>query len=650
MKRASFVTWITAYRPHLFAALLAIAVLVASFGNYTPGTDYQSLYTNRHGQLVQALDEVYVTIEHADLSASDSQEQVLAQVNAARTALKRTDFWTRYLEPLAYRSINGPLPVEWETEVFEKFEKPYRREGAGLTLAALHLDEDLPQRDTLLRLIDRARKAAQVYGADSITARLSSFHHFYLCNRLFLLNLAAIYTTGFECPDPTQVVPEVATALQSAMEITTAFNRSFPATPAPPAYLQLLHDAGVFVAHQPRHRDSFDHYTFIRNYINPLYRINQELIRQYGVVSRSLVDYSLSKKAVSIFDKQLYMGQNPKGIYSRVQDSTTLATIADVGQKLFFDPILSGNNQRSCASCHAPASCFADTFTSALHFNRSQRLPRNSPSLANAPYNHLLMLDGKHFTLQHQGKDVIANPDEMNCTSADALAKVLSCPDYRKPLERLLVHTPQEPEVSMEHIVSAVTWYYSRFSNGAAPFDDAMNGSGNLNADAVQGFNLFMGKAQCATCHFVPLFNGVKPPCVGSEFEVIGVPADTAYTRLSADVGRYGINPAPETRNAFRTGSLRNIARTAPYMHNGVFATLQQVVDFYNAGGGVGHGLQVPNQTLSADSLHLTATEKRQLIAFMHALNEQIPPAPLPSQLPASRLKALNTRKPGGEY
>jgi cytochrome c peroxidase len=599
---------------------------------------------------MQSLNDLYTTIQQADVTTPVGRTQVQAQINTARIALKRADFWLRYLEPLAYRSINGPLPVEWETEVFEKFEKPYRREGAGLTLAALHLEEEQPQRDTLLYLIERARAAAQVFGADSITTHLGSFHHFYLCNRLFLLNLAAIYTTGFECPDATQVVPELSRSLQSASEIATAFNRSFPATPVPDAYLQLLGQAVHFVAGQPQHRDSFDHYTFIRTYVNPLYRLNQQLIRQYGVVSHSLVDYSLSKKAVSIFDKQLYTGQNAKGIFSRVQDSSTLAAIAGLGRQLFFDPILSGNNQRSCASCHAPESCFADTLTSSLHFNKQQHLARNTPSLVNAPYNHLLMQDGKHFTLQHQGKDVIANPDEMNCTATDALEKVMSCAGYRRELQKLLPYTPQEPEVSMEHVVSAITWYYSTFSSGTAPFDDAMNGIGHLTADAMQGFNLFMGKAQCATCHFVPQFNGVKPPCVGSEFEVIGVPSDTAYTRLSADVGRFGINPAHETRNAFRTGSLRNIARTAPYMHNGVFATLLQVVDFYDAGGGVGHGLQVPNQTLSADSLHLTATEKQQLLAFLHSLNESLPVTTMPSLLPSSRIKALNSRKPGGEY
>jgi cytochrome c peroxidase len=177
-----------------------------------------------------------------------------------------------------------------------------------------------------------------------------------------------------------------------------------------------------------------------------------------------------------------------------------------------------------------------------------------------------------------------------------------------------------------------------------------MNRQGTLSSDARDGFNLFMGKAQCGTCHFLPLFNGVKPPYIGSEFEVLGTPADTIYSALSADTGRYGVNPAPETHRAFRTGTLRNIARTAPYMHNGVFTTLMQVINFYDAGGGAGHGLNVPNQTLSADSLQLSPREKNAIISFLITLNEDLPPVATPASLPRARNKELNTRVPGGIY
>ncbi len=100
-------------------------------------------------------------------------------------------------------------------------------------------------------------------------------------------------------------------------------------------------------------------------------------------------------------------------------------------------------------------------------------------------------------------------------------------------------------------IVSAITIYYSQFSRYYSRFDEAVNNRDiHLSAGAKQGFNLFMSKAQCATCHFVPQFNGVKPPYVGSEFEVLGVPSDTTFKSLGSDKGRYDVNPADETRSA----------------------------------------------------------------------------------------------------
>jgi cytochrome c peroxidase len=159
-----------------------------------------------------------------------------------------------------------------------------------------------------------------------------------------------------------------------------------------------------------------------------------------------------------------------------------------------------------------------------------------------------------------------------------------------------------------------------------------------------------MGKGRCATCHFVPYFNGVKPPYIGSEFEVIGTPEDTAFTKLSVDRGRYMVNPAPETMNAFRTGSLRNNQYTKPYMHNGVFNTLEEVIAFYDAGGGTGKKLTVNNQTLSGDSLKLSPLEKKQLISFIHSLNENIIFESAPAALPPSSDKELNKRKVGGQY
>jgi cytochrome c peroxidase len=285
-----------------------------------------------------------------------------------------------------------------------------------------------------------------------------------------------------------------------------------------------------------------------------------------------------------------------------------------------------------------------------MQFDGQQLLTRNTPTLINSIYNHLLMLDGKHISLQNQAKDVMTNPLELGGNEKEVVQKVLSCDEYKKAFKNFLKYTPQEPEITLDHIVSAITIYYSKFSNYNAPFDDAMNKIKEIEPAARQGFNIFMSRAQCGTCHFVPQFNGVKPPYIGTEFEVLGVPADTGFKKPGMDKGRYGVNPVAEMLNAFRTGSVRNAMYTKPYMHNGIFTSLEQVIDFYDAGGGTGKGLKVNNQTLSADSLRLTSIEKLNLLLFMRSLNENINFDAPPLKLPASKDKLLNSRKVGGEY
>lgn len=582
---------------------------------------------------------------------SKSIAEIREQLLKTRLSLKRVDFWLRYLEPLAYKKINSPLPVEWETEVFEKFEKPYKRVGAGLTLALLYLEEEKVDKDSLAFLISASLAATQTFHADSITDQLKKHHHFYLANRLFLLNLAAIYTTGFECPDTAQVIPELKSMLKDMQLVYGLFNESFPEQKLSPEYVALFQKTVEFVQAQPNNYSQFDHFTFIRDFVNPLYSIHQQLIRNHKVYSKNNLDYSLNKQANSIFDKKLYNGQSSKGIFLRVTDTVVLSEIDRVGKLLFYDPILSGNNQRSCVSCHNPATYFTDTLhQTSLQFNGKESLARNTPSLVNADFNHLLMADGKHYTLQHQGKDVITNPIEMGSIDKDVIKKVLSCPDYKRTFTKLLAYTPQEKEVTMDHIVSAITFYYGKYSANYSLFDKAIQKKTSVDKGVVHGFNLFMSKGQCGTCHFVPLFNGVKPPYIGSEFEVLGTPADKGYKQLSPDKGRYNINPAVETANAFRTGTIRNAQFTQPFMHNGVFTNLEEVIEFYDNGGGTAHGLEVPNQTLSSDSLKLSKIEKADLILFIKSLTEEIPYENPPLALPQSSNKSLNTRKIGGEY
>jgi cytochrome c peroxidase len=138
-----------------------------------------------------------------------------------------------------------------------------------------------------------------------------------------------------------------------------------------------------------------------------------------------------------------------------------------------------------------------------------------------------------------------------------------------------------------------------------------------------------MGKAQCGTCHFAPNFSGLVPPLyTENESEVLGVPEDpnAAVKKADADNGRYSNKLYSEMawiyEKSFKTVTVRNAALTAPYFHNGSYKTLKQVVDFYNNGGGAGMGLNIKNQTLAADSLHLSDGEKKSLVAFMQSLND----------------------------
>ena len=157
-----------------------------------------------------------------------------------------------------------------------------------------------------------------------------------------------------------------------------------------------------------------------------------------------------------------------------------------------------------------------------------------------------------------------------------------------------------------------------------------MRNEKEISEDAKKGFNLFMGKANCATCHFAPHFSGLVPPFFNeNESEVLGVtkkPITNLPIELDGDRGRINSNVKKENswiyENSFKTMTVRNIALTKPYFHNGAFNTLEEVIDFYNEGGGEGLGLPMKNQTLPADKLDLTEIEKKQLIAFLNTLTD----------------------------
>jgi len=631
-------------RKSVFIIYFALVISSVAFHQISQPADYTNFYHQRLNDF-----ESKLTLIKKDIESNFGEANHLIQhIHEARLSLKEIDFWLRYLEPISYKWINGPLPVEYETEVHEKFEKPYRREGAGLILLEQAINNHVAK-DSCENLVSKALQGIQTFKADSILQKIKDPHHVLFCNRLLLLNLATIYTSGFDCPDTSQIIPELQQLIRSTQTIYLEWNKIYP-NYFPENYLQLFLSLHQFVSNQT-HYSSFNHFVFIRDYINPLFSLNQSMIRDKKARSSSLIDYSLRTTAQSIFSKDLYTAQSTKGLFGQVTDPTVLKEIRHYGRLFFNDPILSGNNQRSCASCHKPNQYFADTtLITHLNFNRTLPLKRNTPSLINVPFNHLLMQDGKHYTLLAQTKGVITNPEEMAGEETEIMTKVNAIKTYRSLLKKWTKLTPAYPEPSLAHISSAIIIYYASMSQYSAPFDAMMNKTLAPDSLVINGFNLFMGKAQCGTCHFAPIFNGVKPPYTNSEFEVLGVPADTAFLKKDSDIGRAMVFNAPPTQFAFRTGTIRNAAKTAPYMHNGLFNTLEQVIDFYDQGGGVGRGLDYPNQTLSAQKIGLTPGEKKALIAFIHSLTEAIPLDTTTVQLPVSQKKRNPSRTLGGVY
>ncbi|MGJ1438326.1 MULTISPECIES: cytochrome-c peroxidase [Sphingobacterium] len=297
---------------------------------------------------------------------------------------------------------------------------------------------------------------------------------------------------------------------------------------------------------------------------------------------------------------------------------------AVLGEKLFYDVALSGTHTRSCASCHHPDRAFTDGLNLQVDIHGSGRLlKRNTPTLLNAALQSNYFYDMRSLTLEDQIHDVIGNKQEMDGSVTDIVQYVSSDKIYRSLFNKAF-NTADGP-ISAEQVSNALASYIRGLTKINSRFDDYMRGDKNaLSKPEVDGFNLFMGKGKCATCHFLPLFNGVTPPkFIQSEVEVLGVPKSLKDSVLDSDLGYYDIIGVDSYKYAFKIPSVRNVKKTAPYMHNGIYRTLDEVMDFYNNGGGAGLGIKLPNQTLSDENLHLTEKEKKDIIAFMESLESQ---------------------------
>ena len=280
-------------------------------------------------------------------------------------------------------------------------------------------------------------------------------------------------------------------------------------------------------------------------------------------------------------------------------------TKAALGKALFFDPILSGDSSVSCASCHKPEFAFADTMAFSLGVS-GKKTRRNTPSVLNMANRDLLFWDGRAQTLEDQALFPIQDHDEMNLEIPLAIKRLKRAKRYKTWFLEAFGRGADKKALS-----EAIASYEATLETSESRFDLYIRNELEISADEKAGQKLFVGKAKCFDCHFSPDFTG-------DEFKNIGLFDGKTYS----DSGRYRITHKPEDLGKFKVPGLRNVAITAPYMHDGSMKTLRQVIDYYN------NPLAVVPKAINTDStfakgLNLSEVEKDHLEKFLNALTDK---------------------------
>lgn len=279
-----------------------------------------------------------------------------------------------------------------------------------------------------------------------------------------------------------------------------------------------------------------------------------------------------------------------------------------LGRMLFFDPILSGEGNLSCAGCHSPSLSWGDGLPKAVGV---KPLPLRSPTLYNLAWGQIFGWDGKFRSLEAVAFIPITSPANMNRKEDDLIAALSTIPGYQKAFAKTF---PNKPVPSRENIEAALATFERTLVSSRAPFDRWIEGNeGAIGEEAKRGFDLFNGKAACAECHQGWNFTD-------GSFHDIG-------TAIGDDIGRARHFPSSvKLRYAFKVPTLRDVARRAPYMHDGAEPTLEAVIDLYNRGG-----IDRPSRSELIKPLELTAHEKSDLIAFLKTLTEEPEPFVMPT-------------------
>ena len=539
----------------------------------------------------------------------------------ARKHYKHIEFFIEYFSPLeAKLYINGPLVPKHDidlgnamipTQGFQRIEEilfsnPVIKEKAAL-------------QNEITMLTKQLHSLEQYYSSVEITDDALAD----MC-QLQLFRVAALNLNGYDATISQYNIPETIWVLEGIAQATnylkpyTLQNKNISE-----CYQQLQKEIthGITLLNKNKDYSSFQRLEFITGIINPL---NQLLVRFHNLAK---LPWNKNKRALNLANGFLFGREsfNLQFFSIYYDDTLHLQEQAAIGKKLFSDPVLSGNNQYSCASCHNPSKAFTDGLATSISIDSTALVKRNAPTLLNVIYQQAFFHDGRAYQLEQQAADVIHNPAEMKSSLEEVVSRLQKNEQYKILFAKAFAGTLHQ-NITEYAVQKSLAEYEKTLISFNSRFDEYLHGNrASLNSREINGYNIFAGKALCGSCHFLPLFNGTVPPYfIDSEFEVIGTPGKDDSKNLDSDEGRFAVTRLEAHRSSFKTPTVRNIALTAPYMHNGAYTKLEDIIEFYHRGGGKGLGFSVPNQTLPFDSLKLTVGEKEDILLFLHTLTDTV--------------------------
>jgi len=565
--------------------------------------------------------------------------------NASRIHYKRAEALMEYYFPATAKMFNGALVNESDEEEGTQL----IIEPEGLQVVEDILFSDKPYEQISLLETHGKRLLAVSHRLGNLSDA-SPFGDFQIMDaqRMALIRIMTLSVTGFDSPASGNALKETEAELGSIRSVIKCYERVFlQKDKALYNKINTRLEQSIAYLRTADNLEELDKYVLIRQYLDPLYASLTRIMPALGIEVLDLPS-PIRLSATSIFSKAA-INTNYYNPYNTALNREAI----QLGKLLFFDPVLSGNNKRACASCHDPKLAFTDNQATSKAFGLEGNVSRNAPTIINVGFQANYFYDSRSNYLEDQIRAVTNNQHELHGDLLKSVEKLKSSPEYVK-LFKKAYKGRQDTAISVLSIIKAISSYERSLVAMDSKFDQNIRREKNtMTKEEIRGFNLFMGKAECATCHFMPMFNGTVPPAyTKTEWEILGVPtkADTSNAIIDSDPGRFAVNGMQLNRYAFKTTTLRNVALTAPYMHNGVYKTLEEVVDFYARGGGNGIGLKLETQTLPFDKLELSAQEKKDLVAFLKTLTDTAGCTSMPLRLPAFPDQEMNKRKIGGEY